>query len=155
MSLPTDKAETMTEAAWRLMTRLWWRALILSGSIFACYRLRSVLITLIVTAIIAYVLDPLVVWLYQWPYFIRFDNWGSGNVIGWFGRKLRRANPEELVSRTGHQRRTSAVLFVAIIATLVVWQGYRWVATPLTREVMDRQGGRFRRHPRQHLRPDP
>ncbi len=135
MSLPTDKAETMTEAAWRLLTRVWWRALILSGSIFACYKLRSVLITLIVTAIIAYVLDPLVVLLYQWPPFIRFDNWGSGNVIGWFGRKLRRASPEEPVSRTGHQRRTSAVMFVAIIATLVVWQGYRWVATPLSREI--------------------
>ena len=131
----TDNSETLASGFWRLLIRIWWRVLIIGGSVFALYRLRSLLITLIVTAVIAYVLDPLVVWLSGWKPFIQ----AHGKIVGWNSalksQIFRKAPPAFPSSLTSHQVRTFAVIWVALITVFVVWWGGKLVAAPFSEEI--------------------
>src|SRR5437764_14721971 len=90
MSFWSGRVETTAAVVWRLLIRLWWRIIVIGGTLFACYRLRSIITTLIVSAIIAYVLDPAVEWLCHQPGFTRFHS----NLFGFYGRLRARMNPQ-------------------------------------------------------------
>ena len=59
MSRPLDARKTSVNAVWRFLLRL----VIIGAACYACYRLRNIITTLFIAAIIAYVLNPLVEWL--------------------------------------------------------------------------------------------
>ena len=131
----TENSQTIVSTFWRHLLRVWWRFLILAGAIFAFYRLRSLVITLVVTAVIAYVLDPLVVWLAAWRPFIDFHRNLSGSIsvfISKFSRKKPQSHPYSL---THHRIRTYAVIWVALLTTLTVWWGVKLVSAPFTQEI--------------------
>src|SRR5438067_10613267 len=89
MSFWSNRVDGSVNVVWRLIMRLWWRVLIIAGSIYAGYRLRTVIITLFVSAIIAYVLDPAVEWLCHQRSFTRFHS----NLFGFYGGMKQRLAP--------------------------------------------------------------
>lgn len=142
MSFWSTRVETSVSVAWRLIVRLWWRVVVICGTLYAGYRLRSLIITLCVAAVIAYVLDPAVEWMCHRPTFTRFHS----NVVTFFARTksrmLPRAQPVPVVCKH-HTIRLCAATYVFILALILLWQGGRLVITPFAselRKVTSKQG---------------
>jgi predicted PurR-regulated permease PerM len=135
MSVSPIRSESTLNAIWRLLLRL----SLVAGIIYACYRLRTIITTLFVAAIVAYVLEPLVSWLCRDALFIRLHDQGAA---GWSGVRAAytrilhpRREPQPRRTRmTAHSRRLLATLYVFICAALVMWQGMRLVTTPFVNE---------------------
>ena len=116
------------------MVRLWWRIIVIGGTLFACYRLRSIITTLVVSAIIAYVLDPAVEWTCHRPGFARFHS----NLFTFYGRVRARLNPRfkapgPLVKH--HTIRLCAASYVFVLAILGVWKGGGLIVSPFVQEI--------------------
>jgi predicted PurR-regulated permease PerM len=134
MSFWSTRVETSVTVVWRLIIRVWWRVLIIAGSIYAGYRLRSIIATLFVAAIIAYVLDPSVEWLCHQTAFTRFHS----RLFGFFGQLKARALPRTRPAPAPckhHTIRLCAAAYVFILATLLLWQGGRLVVSPFASEI--------------------
>lgn len=129
-------ADTIVSAAWRLLIRLWWRLLIISGVVFAGYRLRSIITTLCLSAIIAYVLDPAVEWLCRDRRFTAFH----AGLFRWLGSLMPRSQsaPRQASHALKHHTiRTFAASYVFLIALVGLWQGGRLIVAPLASEVRE------------------
>lgn len=136
MAPGTGRSENMMNAIWRLLLRLALFAIIL----FALYRLRNIITTLFVAAIIAYVLDPLVEWLCRQRGFVQFHSSlamgaaRSGEAI----RRLLFPTSAPAANRPPfrhHAARVYATLYVFLFAALVAWQGARLIVTPFVDEL--------------------
>jgi len=134
MSDWSGRVEETVAIVWRLIIRVWWRLLIIAGAIYAGYRLRTVLITLFVSAIIAYVLDPAVEWLCHQPSFTRFHS----NIFTFYTRIKSRTLPRSRPTHTLCKHKTirlCAAAYVFILALLLLWQGGRLVISPFAAEI--------------------
>ncbi len=134
MSFWSNRVETSVSVAWRLIARVWWRALIIAGAIYAGYRLRSLIITLCVAAVIAFVLDPSVEWLCQQRGFTKFHS----DIYAFFARLKARMMPRSTpapIHCKHHTLRLCAAAYVFIIAILMLWQGGKLVITPFASEI--------------------
>jgi len=134
MSFWSTRVETSVSVVWRLIVRVWWRVLIIAGSIYAGYRLRGLIITLCVSAVIAYVLDPSVEWLCHQPQFSKFHSDIFGFCSGLKARMSPRTTPAPARCKH-HTMRLCAASYVFVIALLLLWQGGRLVITPFASEI--------------------
>jgi predicted PurR-regulated permease PerM len=148
MSFSSSRVETSVAVVWRLILRLWWRVVVIAGAVYAGYRLRTIIITICVSAIIAYVLDPAVEWACHQPRFTRFHS----NVFTLNTRIIARLLPRSkpLHSECKHHTiRLCAAAYVFILALLLLWQGGRLVLTPFAseiRKVTSKQGQEELKH---------
>lgn len=135
MSVFSGRAENTVNAVWRLLARL----TIIAGILFACYRLRAIIATLFVAAIIAYVLDPMVEWLCQRPSFHHLHNYLARWVLRfkiWYRRSILRqvSPPETRIRVRRHSLRTVATFYVFVLAVLLLWQGIVLITRPFKSE---------------------
>lgn len=136
MSLSSGQGSPSIQTIWQLLVRLWWRLLIIGGSLFALYRLRGVIVVLCFTAIIAYILHPLVDWLTHRPGFTLFHS----EVAGWWvsfkskltGKPVPKSPP---VSLKRHAVTALATVYVFIFAFIAVWQLGSLLSRPFVSEV--------------------
>jgi predicted PurR-regulated permease PerM len=134
MAFSSSRVETSVAVVWRLILRLWWRVVVIAGVIYAGYRLRTVIITICVSAIIAYVLDPAVEWTCHRAGFARFHSNVSTLYIRIKARLLPHAKPVNANCKH-HTIRLCAATYVFILALLLLWQGGRLVVTPFASEI--------------------
>ncbi len=124
-----NRSDGVVNGVWRLL----WRLALVAMLVYACYRLRNIFTTLLVAAIIAYVLDPLVEWLVCRSLFMRIHTAFASTVHG-----LRAALTRQPVARLKplkkHVLRTYATLYVFLLTVLVVWQGTKLVIAPFVEE---------------------
>ena len=135
MTAWAGRPESTVNAVWRLLVRL----TLIGVVLFACYRLRNIITTLFIAAIIAYVLDPVVEWMTRRTGFVNFHtNLGylAARITESYRRAFRRIQtvPAERVRVRRHVLRVYATLYVFLLAVLVLWQGTKLVATPFVAE---------------------
>lgn len=135
MTVPTRRSDSVFNSVWRLLVRL----TIITGVIFACYRLRSVITTIFIAAIIAYALDPMVEWMVRRPGFVRFHyllaQSASGLQAAWERTFLRREiSSHKRLRLHMHALRLYATLYTLVIAVIVLWQGSKLVVRPFVGE---------------------
>lgn len=136
MAPPFGRAENTFNAVWRFLLRL----VIIGAVCFACYRLRNIITTVFIAAIIAYVLNPAVDWLCRQEGFVHTHDalaLVSMRVKVAYRRVFLRqiATPEGRVRIERHLLRVYASLYVFVLAVVVLWQGTRLVVTPFVEEV--------------------
>jgi predicted PurR-regulated permease PerM len=124
-----NRSEGMVNGVWRLL----WRLALVAVALYACYRLRNIFTTLLVAAIIAYVLDPLVEWLVGRSLFIRAHA-ALANVVNGIKAGLTRRPAVHVKTPKKHALRTYATLYVFVLTVVIVWQGARLVVTPFVEE---------------------
>jgi predicted PurR-regulated permease PerM len=135
MSGWASRSENAINAIWRLLLRL----ALIAAVLYSCYRLRNVITTLFVAAIIAYVLDPAVAWLSRLPGFVRFHAGLAGLFVhfqAWYTQMFlrRRVTAVTRVVMRRHVIRAYATLYVFILAVLLLWQGAELILTPFVAE---------------------
>jgi predicted PurR-regulated permease PerM len=134
MTFWSSRVETSVAVVWRLLLRVWWRVIVIAGALYAGYRLRSLIITLCVSAVIAYMLDPAVEWLCHQPRFTRYHS----NLFTVFARMrartLPRARPVHAYCKH-HTIRLAAATYVFVFACLLLWKGGQLVITPFASEI--------------------
>ncbi len=135
MSLWEERSENTVSAVWRLLARL----ALIGALIYAGYRLRSVITTLFVAAVIAYVLDWPVEWLCRQAWFVELHSslaaLGARCRVAYRRVFLRRTSPAPMRARLRHHVvRMYATLYVFILALFVLWQGTVLVVTPFVAE---------------------
>lgn len=132
----SERAENTLHAVWRFLVRL----LIISAIAYACYRLRSIIITVFIAAIVAYILDPVVDWLCRQDRFVRFHT-GLTRTGGQVISQYRAIFYKQIATPAGHVRlrrhalRLYATLYVFVLALVVLWQGTRLILTPFVAEI--------------------
>ncbi len=136
MAPPFGRAENTFNVVWRFLLRL----VIIGAVCFACYRLRNIITTVFIAAIIAYVLNPPVDWLCRQSGFVSAHDalaLLSMRVKVAYRRVFLRqiATPEGRVRIERHLLRVYASLYVFVLALVVLWQGTRLVVTPFVEEV--------------------
>ena len=136
MAPNSERTENTLKITWRFLLRL----LIIGAVVYACYRLRSIIITLFVAAIVAYVLDPLVEWLCRQEGFIQFHtaiSRMSSQAVSAYRRLVYKqiATPVGRIRLHRHALRVYATLYVFVLALVVLWQGTRLILTPFTEEI--------------------
>ena len=122
--------------------RFWLRVAIIALVIFAFYRLRNVVTTLFVAAIIAYALEWPVDGLCRQGWFVRvhtlFTGWMAGLKSAVRRVALRHEDTEaEKVQMHRHTLRLYATLYIMVIAVVVLWKGPGFVLSPFAREFKD------------------
>ena len=125
MSAWSVRSETTVAAVWKLL----WRLVLVAGVVFACYRLRTIITTLLVAAIIAYVMDPIVAWLTRRPVFVRMH----APLVGG-GRQKPESVRKPHAHGARHGLRMIATLYVFVLSLVVLWQGTRLVLSPFVSE---------------------
>ncbi len=123
-------------AIWRLALRFG-----LAGiAVYACYRLRSVITTLFIAAIIAYVLDPSVEWLTKNRHFIALHNSFAG-LMYTLQSVIKRKNVPVITKSAPrmhrHGLRTYATLYMFILSVFVLWKGTALIITPFVQEIKE------------------
>lgn len=124
-----NRSAGLLEGVWRLL----WRLALVAVIFYACYRLRNIFTTLLVAAIIAYVLDPLVEWLVARNLFVRVHA-GFANLVNGIRAALTRRQHVSIKSPRKHALRAYATLYVFVLAVVLVWQGARLVVSPFVEE---------------------
>ncbi len=133
MAEPTERPENWLNAIWRFVWRFILRVAIIALVIFACYRLRNVITTLFVAAIIAYTLEWPVDKLCQWPFFIRVHA-----AFQYFVQRLTHRGeemPPDKVRIHRHSLRVYATLYILLATVLLLWYGTRVVLKPFVSEL--------------------
>lgn len=125
------KPEFGANSAWRLLVRL----AIIACLVYGLYRLRSVITTLFVAAIIAYAVDPLVLWLTKRRWFVRAHQalLNTGAALRFAITRKEGAGPRPTVIRQ-HTLRLWATLYALIIALFLMWEGSILVVRPFVSE---------------------
>lgn len=129
------RTENWVNGVWRLLVRL----TLIGLGLYACYRLRSIIATIFIAAIIAYVLDPSVEWLCRFRPFVHlhealtrlFTQMGS-----WYQRVILReeVSPTSRVHLHRHVIRLWASLYVFIGFFVVLWYGGKLIINPFIQE---------------------
>ncbi|HLJ54240.1 MAG TPA: AI-2E family transporter [Chthonomonadaceae bacterium] len=134
MSFWSSRVETSAAVTWRLIVRVFWRVLILAGLVYAGYRLRGLIVTLCVSAVIAYMLDPSVEWLCHRRWFTQFHY----DLFALFAKMRPRFGPPRAPRPAyckHHTIRLCAASYVFVIAFLLFWQGGLLVIKPFASEI--------------------
>ncbi len=129
--LQEPKKDTNIAAIWRLLMRI----AIIAAVIFSFYRLRSVITTLFIAAVIAYTLDWLVVLMTRWQGFVKFHQLISNGIHVLQQLLLGRsklANTPPKMRR--HSVRLIATLYSLVIAVFFIWEGAIFVVKPFVSE---------------------
>lgn len=135
MSAGSGRAENAVNSFWRLLLRLTLIGVIL----FACYRLRNIITTLVIAAIIAYVLDPMVEWLCHRRSFVWLHS-AIADISAWLGSRYRRFMLREPTTRPERMRlrhhvlRVYASLYIFVLFFILLWRGALLVTTPFVQE---------------------
>ncbi|MCW3100046.1 MAG: hypothetical protein JWL77_5664 [Chthonomonadaceae bacterium] len=124
-----NRSEGVVNGVWRLL----WRLALVAVVLYACYRLRSIFTTLLVAAIIAYVLDPLVEWLVVRTLFIKAHA-AFANMVNRMKAAVTRRPAMHIKTPKKHALRAYATLYVFLLTVLVIWQGAKLVITPFVEE---------------------
>ncbi|MCW3053016.1 MAG: hypothetical protein JWN14_2186 [Chthonomonadales bacterium] len=124
-----NRSEGFVNGVWRLL----WRLALVALVLYACYRLRNIFTTLLVAAIIAYVLDPLVEWLVGRTLFIKAHG-AFANMVNSTKAVFTRMPPVHIKTPKKHALRAYATLYVFVFTVLIVWQGAKLVVTPFVQE---------------------
>ena len=124
-----NRSEGFVNGVWRLL----WRLAFVAMALYACYRLRNIFTTLLVAAIIAYVLDPLVEWLVGSVLFIKAHG-AFANMVNSIKAVFTRQPAVYIKTPKKHALRAYATLYVFVFTVLVVWQGAKLVVTPFVEE---------------------
>ncbi len=124
-----NRSDGLLNGVWRLL----WRLALVGLLLYACYRLRNIFTTLLVAAIIAYVLDPLVEALVRQPLFVRIHTAFAGAVFG-IRAALTRQPASPVKPPKKHTLRTYATLYVFVLTVFIVWQGTKLVIAPFVEE---------------------
>lgn len=130
-------------AVWRLLGRL----AIIAAVVYLGYYLRTIINTLLIGAIIAYVFEPIVEKMIRWRLFQRTHTvmgraWQtfwmrlSDAVAGLFGR---RKNGASLLRKrtSNHVLRLCATSYALILFFIALWQGTVLVVQPFKQQVED------------------
>ncbi|HZO89100.1 MAG TPA: AI-2E family transporter [Chthonomonadaceae bacterium] len=140
MAVWATRSESTVNAIWRLLVRL----ALIGAVLYACYRLRGIITTLFVAAIITYVLDPIVEWMSRRPGFVHFHSqlaYYTACVVSAYRRvflgmfRYSRPPQPDRVRLRRHILRVYATFYVFLLAVLVLWQGTRFVVTPFVSEI--------------------
>lgn len=131
MTIGPTKTETGVSSIWRLLVRL----AIVAGIVYGFYRLRSVITTLFVAAIIAYAVDPLVSWLIKRRSFVQLHQAATDAALSFRSAVLRKPRSGSTqVKVRQHTLRLYATLYSLIIAVFILWQGTVFVVRPFVSE---------------------
>ncbi len=135
MQVAQGRSDASVSAVWRLLLRI----LLAVGIVYACYRLRSIITTLFIASIIAYVLDPSVEWLCRNRHFVAI-HYGIARV-SFSLKSLPKRKSSNLAESTSpfrmrrHGLRSSATLYMFVISILVLWKGTALIITPFVAEI--------------------
>ncbi len=124
-----NRSEGFVNGVWRLL----WRLALVAVALYACYRLRTIFTTLLVAAIIAYVLDPVVEWLVGRAVFVQAHA-AFANLVHRLHAVVIRQPAVHVKTPKKHALRAYATLYVFCLTVLVVWQGAQLVVTPFVEE---------------------
>ena len=116
------RGENTVNAVWRMLVRV---ALIALGC-FAIYHLRTIIITLLVGAILAYVFEPMVDWLTRAPAFVRLHS---------LPLRLRNSGPVFTPRPSRHTLRLAATIYVFCAALIVTGVGLDLIIKPFQHEI--------------------
>ena len=129
---PTQNKDTVN-AVWRLLLRV----ALIAAACFAVYHLRTIIITLLVGAIIAYVFEPMVDWLMRRPAFVRLHA---------LPLRLRNGSARSLLP-SRHTMRLAATLYVFCAALIALGVGLNLIIKPFQVEIQS-----FMRHKPEYIR---
>lgn len=151
MSLSPFKSESAANAFWRLIVRL----ALVAAAVYGCYRLRAIIVTLCVAAIIAYMLDPIVEWLTRSGPFVSVHS-RIGSVLGSLSDTVPAGSGGRASRRRlrRHGLRLIATSYVFVLALVALWQGGKLVITPFAAEfraALSPEGRRQAREHKEHL----
>ena len=115
------RPEHTLNAVWRMLVRL----TIIGVSLFAIYHLRTIIVTLLVGAIIAYTFEPVVDWMIHRGAFIRFH---SLFLRSRAGQKVR-------VRPSRHSLKLMATLYTFIAALVILIAGVNLIVKPFREQI--------------------
>ena len=117
--------------AWRILVRL----AVIAAVVYGFYRLRGVVTTLFVAAIIAYAVDPMVEWMTRRLGFIRLHQ-GMSRFFASTLTALTPAakRPDKRHRLSNHSLRVYATLYALIISLILLWFGSVLVLRPFVSE---------------------
>lgn len=130
------RAENTWMGAWRFLLRL----VVIGVTLYACYRLRNIITTVFIAAIIAYTLNPLVDWLCRQNSFVRVHEMIT-RIAAQCQIAYRRSFHQQLVTPEGrvriqrHVLRVYATLYVFVFSLFMLWWGIRLIVTPFVSEI--------------------
>jgi predicted PurR-regulated permease PerM len=124
MPTPTEQPDHYFAAAWRYFVRL----VMLALSLYALYRLRSIITTLVIGAIIAYGINPMVHWMVKRKGFVNFHQ-KLGNLFSL--KKAGRAGASK-ISR--HNLRMAATAYALLLSVVILWKGTGFITQPFISE---------------------
>jgi predicted PurR-regulated permease PerM len=129
------RSDSAVNVVWRLLMRL----IVIALTLFACYRLRNIITTLFIAAIIAYVLDPVVEWLIHCRPFVLVHG-AISQLAARIGANYQRIFYRRQVSMMGrahihrHVLRVYASLYVFIGFLIALWYGGKLIINPFVSE---------------------
>lgn len=127
------RGENTVNAVWRLVVRV----ALIAVACFAVYHLRTIIITLLVGAIIAYVFEPMVYGLIRLPAFVHLH----ALPLRLRGGRLASARP------TRHTLRLAATIYVFCAALIVLVVGANLIIKPFKVEIQS-----FMKHKPEYIR---
>lgn len=133
-----SEPETNFTLIWRLLTRIWWRLLVIGLTVYGCIRLRGLISTLIFTAIFAYVLDPFVEWMTKQRWFVNFHT----KILDGIASLKSALNPFKKDTppkkpHHSHAIRSFAVIYALVVSLIAVIWGGRQIVTPFAAEIKE------------------
>ena len=115
------RGENTVNAVWRMLVRV----ALIALACFAIYHLRTIIITLLVGAILAYVFEPMVDWLTRTPAFVHLHS-----------LPLRLRNGAKVFARLSrHNLRLAATIYVFCAALVITSVGLNLIIKPFTIEI--------------------
>lgn len=136
----TGRSENAVNAFGKLLFKI----VLVLGILYAGYRLRAIIATIIIAAVIAYMLEPIVEWLtrQQWFHNIHAT---CGHFVIRFQALWRRTPPKSLSSQSrvqlkNHTVRTYATLYVFVLFFVVVWNCAKLVTRPFAEQIKSYSG---------------
>jgi predicted PurR-regulated permease PerM len=128
----------------RAVARGIWRFLLIggvsAGLLYALWRLKPVVISLIIAAIFAYIMRPVAAWMLQRRGFIAFHN-ACATLLGRCMLPLRRFSPSAApevtlpIRLSHHARRVLATFYVLILLFVVGGYGGKVMVAPFVAEI--------------------
>ncbi len=136
----TGRSENAVNAFGKLLLKI----VLILGLLYAGYRLRAIIATIIIAAIIAYMLEPIVEWLtrQQWFHNVHAK---CGQFVIRFQSMWRKFPPKSLSSQSRvqlkqHTVRTYATLYVFVVFVAVVWNCTKLVTRPFAEQLRSYSG---------------
>lgn len=136
----TGRSENAVSAFGKLLLKI----VLILGLLYAGYRLRAIIATIIIAAIIAYMLEPLVEWLTRQQWFHNIHA-SCGQFVIRFQSLWRKSPPKSLSSQSRvklkqHTVRTYATLYVFVLFFAVVWNCAKLVTRPFAAQLKSYSG---------------